>query len=58
VVNVIVVSPAFWLADRAIVGARKTRVLDAVGIVVGLVIGGVFQYYARGVVALIIRLVT
>jgi hypothetical protein len=57
-VNVIVVSPAFWLAGRVIVGTRKARFLDAVGIVVtGLVIGGVFQYYVRGVVALLIRLV-
>jgi hypothetical protein len=57
VVNVIVVAPAFWLAGRAIVGTRKARALDAVGIVVaGLVIGGVFQYFIRGVVALLIRL--
>lgn len=57
VVNVIVVAPAFWLAGRTIVGTRKARALDAVGIVVaGLVIGGVFQYFVRGVVALLIRL--
>jgi hypothetical protein len=57
IVNIIILSPALWLAGRAIVGGRKARFIDAVMIiVVGLVIGAIVSYVVSGLLAAVIQL--
>jgi len=59
VIKIIVLSPAFWLAGRALAGKDKAKFLDAVWIVIlGTLIGGIFSYFEIiGIIALIIQLI-
>ena len=59
VIKIIVLSPAFWLAGRALAGKEKAKFLDAVWIVIlGTLIGGIFSYFEIiGIIALIIQLI-
>ena len=59
VIKIIVLSPAFWLAGRALAEKGKAKFLDAVWIVIlGTLIGGIFSYFEIiGIIALIIQLI-
>jgi hypothetical protein len=59
VIKIIVLSPAFWLAGRALAGKENAKFLDAVWIVIlGTLIGGIFSYFEiNGIIALIIQLI-
>jgi len=59
VIKIIVLSPAFWLAGRALAGKENAKFLDAVWIVIlGTLIGGIFSYFEIvGIIALIIQLI-
>lgn len=55
VANIIVLSPVLWLSGRGLVGADKAKFSDAVWIVVlGSVIGAIFQFAALGLIGTII----
>ncbi len=57
IVNVVVLSPVFWVAGRLLAGKDKAKFTDALWIVVlGTVVGSVFGYYFTGVIASIIML--
>jgi hypothetical protein len=57
IVNIIVLAPVLWISGRLLVGKDKAKFLDALWIVVlGTLIGGVFQYFFRGIIAAIIVL--
>ena len=58
IVNIIVLSPVLWIAGRLLAGKDKAKFTDALWIVVlGTVIGGIFQYLFAGIIASIIVLV-
>ncbi|MCW4005643.1 MAG: hypothetical protein NWF04_03470 [Candidatus Bathyarchaeota archaeon] len=58
IANVIVLSPVLWLSGRALVGTDKAKFMDAIWIVVlGSVIGAVFQFAALGLVGTIIMVI-
>src|SRR3990170_1832819 len=58
IVNIIVLSPVLWISGRLIAGKDKARFTDALWIVVlGTVIGAVFQYFFTGLIASIIMLI-
>ena len=57
IVNIVILAPVLWIAGRLLVGKDKAKFMDALWIVVlGTVIGGVFQYFFRGIIAAIIVL--
>jgi hypothetical protein len=54
IVNVIVLSPVLWIAGRLLAGKDKAKFTDALWIVVlGTVIGAVFQAFLEGVLGLL-----
>jgi len=58
IVNIIILSPVLWIAGRLLAGKDKAKFTDALWIVVlGTVIGGIFQYLFAGIIASIIVLV-
>jgi hypothetical protein len=57
IVNIIILAPVLWIAGRLLAGKDKAKFTDALWIVVlGTVIGGVFQYFFSGIIAAIIVL--
>lgn len=57
IVNIIILSPVLWIAGRLLAGKDKAKFTDAIWIVVlGTVIGGIFQYFFSGIIAAIIVL--
>ncbi len=57
VIRIIVLSPVLWLAGRLLVGGEKAKFTDAILIVVlGSLIGGIFEYFFSGIIATIIVL--
>ncbi len=57
IVNIIVIAPVLWIAGRLLAGKDKAKFTDAIWIVVlGTVIGGIFQYFFSGIIAVIIVL--
>lgn len=57
IVNIIVIAPVLWIAGRLLAGKDKAKFTDAIWIVVlGTVIGGIFQYFFSGIIAAIIVL--
>jgi hypothetical protein len=57
IVNIIVLSPVLWIAGRLLAGQDKAKFTDAIWIVVlGTVIGGIFQYFFSGIMAALIVL--
>ena len=57
IVNIIILAPVLWISGRLLVGKDKAKFMDALWIVVlGTVVGGVFQYFFRGIIAAIIVL--
>jgi hypothetical protein len=57
IVNIIILSPVLWIAGRLLAGKDKAKFTDAVWIVVlGTVIGGIFQYFFSGIMAALIVL--
>ncbi len=58
IINTIIISPVLWLAGRALVGKEKARFIDAVWIVIlGTVIGTLFNAFFTGLIAAIILLI-
>lgn len=58
ILNIIIISPVFWLAGRALSGKEKAKFTDALWIVVlGTVIGSILQFTFSGIIASIIVLV-
>jgi len=58
IVNVIVLSPVLWIAGRLLAGKDKAKFTDALWIVVlGTVIGAVFQALLEGILGLLGSLV-
>ena len=58
IVNIIILAPVLWISGRLLVGKDKAKFLDALWIVVlGTVIGGVFQYLFSGIIVGIIVLI-
>ena len=54
IVNVIVLSPVLWIAGRLLAGKDKAKFTDALWIVVlGTVIGAVFQALLEGILGLL-----
>jgi len=52
IINIIVLAPVLWISGRLIAGRDKAKFTDALWIVVlGTVIGGVFQYLFSGIIA-------
>jgi len=57
IVNILILSPVLWIAGRLLAGKDKAKFTDAIWIVVlGTVIGGIFQYFFSGIIAAIIVL--
>ena len=57
IVNIVVLSPALWISGRLLAGKDKAKFTDALWIVVlGTVIGGIFQYFFAGIIAAIVVL--
>jgi hypothetical protein len=57
IVNIIILAPVLWISGRLLVGKDKAKFMDALWIVVlGTVVGGIFQYLFRGIIAAIIVL--
>jgi uncharacterized membrane protein YccC len=57
IVNIIILAPVLWISGRLLAGKDKAKFMDALWIVVlGTVIGGVFQYFFKGIIAAIIVL--
>ena len=57
IVNIIILAPVLWISGRLLVGKDKAKFMDALWIVVlGTLIGGVFQYFFKGIIAAIIVL--
>ena len=55
IVNVVILSPVLWLSGRALVGAKKAKLFDAVWIIVlGTGISSVFNYFFSGIIVSII----
>jgi len=58
IINVVVLSPVFWVSGRLLAGKDKAKFTDALWIVVfGTVIGSVFGYFFTGIIASIIMLI-
>ena len=58
IVNIIILAPVLWISGRLLVGKDKAKFMDALWIVVlGTLIGGVFQYFFSGIIASIIVLI-
>jgi hypothetical protein len=58
IVNIIILAPVLWISGRLLAGKDKAKFTDALWIVVlGTVIGGIFQYFFSGIIASIIVLV-
>jgi hypothetical protein len=58
IINVIVLSPVFWISGRLLAGKDKARFTDALWIVIiGTVIGSIFGYFFTGIIASIIMLI-
>ena len=58
IVNIIVLSPVLWIAGRLLVGKDKAKFTDALWIVIlGTIIGAVFQILSLGIVGSIIMLI-
>ncbi len=58
IINVILISPALWLAGRLLVGGKKAKFTDAVWIVVlGTIIGVFVGAFSTGILAVIVQLV-
>ena len=58
IINVIVLSPVFWISGRLLAGKDKARFIDALWIVIlGTVIGSIFGYFFTGIIASIIMLI-
>jgi uncharacterized membrane protein YccC len=57
IVNIIILAPVLWISGRLLAGKDKAKFTDALWIVIlGTVIGGVFQYFFSGIIAAIIVL--
>jgi hypothetical protein len=57
IVNIIILAPVLWISGRLLAGKDKAKFTDALWIVVlGTLIGGVFQYFFSGLIAAIIVL--
>jgi hypothetical protein len=57
IVNIIILAPVLWISGRLLTGKDKAKFTDALWIVIlGTVIGGVFQYFFSGIIAAIIVL--
>ena len=57
IINIIILSPVLWIAGRLLAGKDKAKFTDALWIVIlGTVIGGIFQYFFAGIIAAIIVL--
>lgn len=57
IVNIIILAPVLWISGRSLAGKDKAKFTDALWIVVlGTVIGSVFQYLFDGIIASIIVL--
>jgi len=57
IVNIIILAPVLWIAGRFFAGKDKAKFTDALWIVVlGTVIGSVFQYLFDGIIASLIVL--
>jgi hypothetical protein len=58
IVNIIILAPVLWISGRLLVGKDKAKFLDALWIVVlGTLVGGVFQYLFSGIIAGIVVLI-
>jgi hypothetical protein len=58
IVNTIVLSPALWLAGRALAGKEKAKFTDAIWIVVlGTIVGAVLGSFLSGLIALLVQLI-
>jgi hypothetical protein len=58
IINVIVLSPVFWISGRLLAGKDKAKFTDALWIVIiGTVIGSIFGYFFTGIIASIIMLI-
>jgi hypothetical protein len=58
IVNIVILTPVLWIAGRLLAGKAKAKFTDALWIVVlGTVIGAVFQYFFTGLIASIIMLI-
>lgn len=58
VINIIIISPAMWLAGIALVGRRKAKFTDAIGItIIGTVVATFFGAFFTGIIAAIIQLI-
>ena len=57
IINIIILSPVLWIAGRLLAGKDKAKFTDALWIVIlGTVIGGIFQYFFDGIIASLIVL--
>jgi hypothetical protein len=57
IVNIIILSPVLWIAGRLLAGKDKAKFTDALWIVVlGTIIGSIFQYVFSGIIAALIVL--
>jgi len=58
IINVIVLSPVFWISGRLLAGKDKARFIDALWIVIlCTVIGSIFGFFFTGIIATIIMLI-
>lgn len=58
IINIIILSPMLWISGRLLAGKDKAKFTDALWIVVlGTLIGAVFQYFFSGIIASIIVLI-
>jgi hypothetical protein len=58
ILGIIFLAPVLWIVGRLIAGKDKAKLTDAIWIVVlGTVIGGIFQYFFSGIIAGIIVLI-
>ena len=57
IVNIVIIAPVLWISGRLLADKTKAKFTDALWIVIlGTVIGSVFQYLFDGIVASIIVL--
>ena len=57
IVNIVILAPVLWIAGRLLVSKDKAKFTDALWIVVlGTIIGSVFQYLFDGIIASLIVL--
>ena len=58
ILGIVFLAPVLWIAGRLIAGKDKAKFTDAIWIVIlGNVIGGIFQYFFSGIIAGIIVLI-